>query len=123
MGVIDTGIDSTHPDLDDAYDAALSRSFVEDRCSRDPYCTDPGRDLLGHGTAVAGIIAAALDGHGIGGAAPGADLVSLKAGDASGYFSADAVSRTSPTGGTGERPRSRRSVPIRRGAKIGRAHV
>lgn len=93
VGVIDTGIDSTHPDLDDAYDAALSRSFVEDRCSRDPYCTDPGRDLLGHGTAVAGIIAAALDGHGIGGAAPGADLVSLKAGDASGYFSADAVSR------------------------------
>lgn len=93
VGVIDTGIDSTHPDLDDAYDAALSRSFVEDRCGRDPYCTDPGRDLLGHGTAVAGIIAAALDGHGIGGAAPGADLVSLKAGDASGYFSADAVSR------------------------------
>ena len=37
VGVIDTGIDSIHSDLDDAYDAALSRSFVEDRCSRDPY--------------------------------------------------------------------------------------
>ncbi len=94
VGIIDTGVDATHPELAAAYNAKDSRSFLPNQaCSTDPDCADPGADPVGHGTGVAGIIAAAQDGHGIGGAAPGVDLVSLKAGDATGSFSADAVSR------------------------------
>ncbi len=94
VGVIDTGIDATHPELTAAYNAEDSRSFLSDEaCSMDPACADPGVDPLGHGTGVAGIIAAARDGYGIGGPAPGVDLVSLKAGDVTGSFSAEAVGR------------------------------
>ncbi|WP_366181122.1 S8 family serine peptidase [Actinomyces timonensis] len=94
VGIIDTGVDATHPELSAAYNTEDSRSFLPDQaCSMDPDCADPGVDPLGHGTGVAGIIAAARDGRGIGGAAPGVDLVSLKAGDATGTFSAGAVAR------------------------------
>ncbi len=94
VGIIDTGVDATHPELVSAYNTEDSRSFLpEQACSMDPDCADPGVDPLGHGTGVAGIIAAARDGRGIGGAAPGVDLVSLKAGDATGSFSAEAVSQ------------------------------
>lgn len=48
VGVIDTGIDSTHPDLKENY--AYGKSFV-------PGLTDP-KDENGHGTHVAGSIAA-----------------------------------------------------------------
>lgn len=94
VGIIDTGVDATHPELAAAYNIEDSRSFLSDQaCSMDPDCADPGVDPLGHGTGVAGIIAAAWDGRGIGGASPGVDLVSLKAGDATGSFSAGAVSQ------------------------------
>ncbi|CED90101.1 Peptidase families S8 and S53 [Actinomyces succiniciruminis] len=94
VGIIDTGIDATHPELAAAYNTEDSRSFLPDQaCGLDPGCADPGVDPLGHGTGVAGIIAAARDGRGIDGAAPGVDLVSLKAGDATGSFFAEAVSQ------------------------------
>ncbi len=94
VGVIDTGIDATHPELAGAYDAGASRSFLASAsCGTDPSCLDPGTDPPGHGTGVAGVIAAAWDGRGIGGASPGVSLVSLKAGDAAGFFSADAIAR------------------------------
>ncbi|WP_240494172.1 S8 family peptidase [Actinomyces denticolens] len=94
IGIIDTGVDSDHPDLAPAYDAATSRSFLTgNSCDDDPGCGDPGFDGAGHGTGVAGIIAASADGHGIVGAAPGARIVSLKAGDQKGIFTAEATSQ------------------------------
>lgn len=94
VGVIDTGIDASHPDLAAAYDFASSRSFLSGgSCNGDTACDDPAHDGFGHGTSVAGIIAAAADGHGTVGAAPGTRIVSLKAGDRTGTFSADAVSQ------------------------------
>lgn len=95
VGVIDTGIDASHPDLAPNVDVALSRNFTTDvpaidgPCALDPdgSCDDPADvDENGHGTHVAGTIAAALNGVGIAGVAPGVRLVNLRAGQDSGYF-------------------------------------
>jgi len=65
---IDTGVDSSHPDLAGQFSA--ERNFVDER----------RRAAEVHGTAVAGIIAAKADnGVGIVGVAPGARLLSLRA--------------------------------------------
>jgi len=94
VGVIDTGIDSSLPELTGAYNAENSHSFLSpDVCDAGSDCQDPGIDPLGHGTGVAGVIASAQDGYGIGGAAPGVDLVSLRAGGPTGTFSASAVAQ------------------------------
>jgi subtilisin family serine protease len=66
--VIDSGIDLTHPDLN--VDTARSRNFV----ARD---TSPN-DLNGHGTHVAGTIAAVDNGIGVLGVAPGARVVAVR---------------------------------------------
>lgn len=66
--VIDSGIFLTHPDLN--VDTALSRNFV----SRE---TSPN-DLNGHGTHVAGTIAAKLNGTGVVGVAAGAKVVAVR---------------------------------------------
>jgi len=53
IGVIDSGVRSTHEDLAASYDATLSKCFMTSGCS-------PGEDTSGgHGTQVAGIAAAA----------------------------------------------------------------
>ena len=79
VGVIDTGVDASHPDLAAAYDSASSRSFLSgDSCNGDTACDDPAHDGFGHGTSVAGIIAAAADGHGTVGAAPGARIAAIE---------------------------------------------
>ena len=95
VGIIDTGIDASHPDLAANFDAALSRNFTVDdplidgTCASDPdgLCTDPANvDEAGHGTHVSGTIAAALNGIGIAGIAPDVTLVNLRAGQDSGFF-------------------------------------
>lgn len=95
VGIIDTGIDASHPDLAPNFDAALSRNFTVDdpiidgACATDPdgLCTDPANvDEAGHGTHVSGTIAAAINGIGIAGIAPDVTLVNLRAGQDSGYF-------------------------------------
>ncbi|NYF97969.1 S8 family serine peptidase [Janibacter cremeus] len=92
VGVIDTGVDSSHPDLVDRVDGERSRSFVTDMpgldgaCERDG-CIDPvGSDDNGHGTHVAGTIAASANGIGVQGVAPQVGIVDLRAGQDSGYF-------------------------------------
>ena len=92
VGVIDTGVDSSHPDLAPVLDTGLSRSFVSDlpeidgSCEVDS-CVDPvGVDDGGHGTHVAGTIAAAANDLGVTGVAPGITLVDLRAGQDSGTF-------------------------------------
>ena len=66
--VIDTGIDFDHPDLN--VDVARSRTFV-DR-------TDSADDQNGHGTHVAGTIAAKNDTAGVVGVAAGATVVAVR---------------------------------------------
>ena len=66
--VIDTGIDFTHPDLN--VDTARSRNFVERE--------DSALDLNGHGTHVAGTIAAYDNTIGVIGVAPGARVVAVR---------------------------------------------
>jgi lantibiotic leader peptide-processing serine protease len=95
VGIIDTGVDGAHPDIAPNFDAALSRNFTVDDpiidgdCAGDPdgSCQDPPNvDEDGHGTHVAGTIGSPLNGIGIGGVAPGVELVNLRAGQDSGFF-------------------------------------
>jgi subtilisin family serine protease len=95
VGVLDTGIDGSHPDIAPNFNAALSRNFTVDiplidgPCASDPdgSCNDPANvDEDGHGTHVAGTIASPLNGIGMAGVAPNVTLVNLRAGQDSGYF-------------------------------------
>jgi hypothetical protein len=68
VAVIDSGVDSTHPEL--AGRIVAAKSFVGGSAKVDP---------LGHGTFVSGIIAAGVDnGIGIAGLAPSAELLVAK---------------------------------------------
>ena len=92
VGVIDTGVDGSHPDIAPNFDTARSRNFVTDSVELDGACTyatciDPAdEDDNGHGTHVAGTIAAARNGLGIVGVAPNVTIVNLRAGQDSGKF-------------------------------------
>jgi lantibiotic leader peptide-processing serine protease len=92
VGIIDTGIDASHPDLAPNVDVQRSRNFTTDRPDIDgpcevPSCVDPAdTDGAGHGTHVAGIVASAANDLGGLGVAPRARLVNLRAGQDSGYF-------------------------------------
>lgn len=66
--VIDTGIDLTHPDL--TVDTVRSRNFVTNE-------TSP-KDLNGHGTHVAGTIAARDNSIGVVGVAAGATVIAVR---------------------------------------------
>jgi subtilisin family serine protease len=92
VGIIDTGVDGSHPDIAPNFDSELSRNFTTDIPGVDgpcehPSCVDPAdEDDNGHGTHVAGIVGAAINGLGIAGVAPEVTLVNLRAGQDSGYF-------------------------------------
>ncbi len=92
VGIIDTGIDGSHPDLAPNFDADRSRNFTTDIPDIDgpceyEGCADPADvDHNGHGTHVAGVVAAADNDFGILGVAPDATLVNLRAGQDSGFF-------------------------------------
>lgn len=101
VGVMDTGIDASHPDIAPNFDRALSRNFTVDLpydangavldgpCDSDPdkSCTDPADvDEDGHGTHVASSIAAPVNGLGIAGVAPKVTLVNLRVGQDAGLF-------------------------------------
>jgi subtilisin family serine protease len=92
VGIIDTGIDASHPDLAANFDSIRSRNFTIDIPSIDgpceyATCIDPANvDNGGHGTHVAGTVAAAHNGVGIAGVAPEATIVNVRAGQDSGYF-------------------------------------
>jgi len=92
VGVIDTGIDGSHPDLAANFNRKLSRNFTMDIPDLDGPCEvatcidPPDMDNDGHGTHVAGTIGAARNGLGIAGVAPDAELVNVRAGQDSGFF-------------------------------------
>jgi subtilisin family serine protease len=95
VGIIDTGVDASHPDIAPNFDNSLSRNFTVDMPDVDGPCEEesdqscedpPTEDPFGHGTHVAGTVGAPLNGVGIGGVAPGTRLVNLRAAQDSGYF-------------------------------------
>jgi subtilisin family serine protease len=84
VGVLDSGVDPNHPDLRKALDPALSAgclSGIPDR-AKDAWIPTASP----HGTHVAGTIAAADDGHGITGVAPGVRIASVKVVDDDGFI-------------------------------------
>jgi len=100
VGVIDGGVDFTHPDLAGGIDVDRSCSFIYDWTpTADPQeiangdCTNKAavQDLQGHGTHVATTIAGRANGLGIVGVAPEATIVALKACTIAGYCFADSV--------------------------------
>lgn len=79
VGVIDTGVDDTHPDLKPNFSAGQSANCVGGKADTSPGAWrpyDPANDY--HGTHVAGIIAAPRNGVGVAGAAPGVKIAALK---------------------------------------------
>lgn len=82
VAVIDTGIDTNHPDLKDRIIGG--RNFTTD-FQGDP---DLFEDNNGHGTHVSGTIAASLNQQGVAGVAPKAQILTLKAltGEGSGKY-------------------------------------
>jgi lantibiotic leader peptide-processing serine protease len=100
VGVIDGGVDFTHPDLAGGIDVDLSCSFINNTTpTADPSeiangdCTNKAavQDIQGHGTHVATTIAARVNGIGIVGVAPEATIVGLKACTIAGFCFADSV--------------------------------
>jgi subtilisin family serine protease len=100
VGIMDTGIDGSHPDLRANFNRRLSRNFTTDiplvdgPCEEEPdqSCTDPADvDENGHGTHVAGIVGAPINRLGVAGVAPRVTLVNIRAGQDSGYFFLDAT--------------------------------
>ncbi|MDI6711389.1 MAG: S8 family serine peptidase [Bacillota bacterium] len=81
VAVIDTGVNAGHPDLQGRLVAGYD--FVNN--------DDDPADDNGHGTHVAGIIAAADNTAGIVGAAPGVRIMPLKAADANGDLTTDRI--------------------------------
>ncbi|MEP6873557.1 MAG: S8 family serine peptidase [Burkholderiales bacterium] len=88
VGVIDTGIDYTHPDLAPNIDFANSASCIGGVPNA---AIAAWSDDNGHGTHTAGTIAAAKNGIGIVGVAPNVKIAAIKAGDANGFFFPEAV--------------------------------
>ncbi|MBA1342732.1 MAG: Halolysin [ANME-2 cluster archaeon] len=82
VAVIDTGIDYTHEDLDANYKGGYDFVFNDS----DPFDGDNG-----HGTHVAGIIAAERNGIGVVGVAPNASLYAVRVLDSSGFGTASWV--------------------------------
>ncbi len=81
VAVIDTGVDDTHPDLAPNFSAAQSANCVGGVADTSegawrPYTADDY-----HGTHVAGEIAAARNGVGVAGVAPGVQVSSIKVSD------------------------------------------
>jgi thermitase len=94
VGVVDTGIDLGHPDL--LGHIVAGYDFVED--------DDQAQDGFGHGTHVAGTIAAAENGIGVVGVAPDALVMPLRVLDSSGSGnSSDVASAFAYAGARGVR--------------------
>jgi thermitase len=89
VGIVDTGVDLGHEDLAGRVVAQTSCVGSQGDVAR---CSGSGQDDNGHGTHVAGIVAAIKDnGKGIAGVAPDAQLVVAKALNAVGAGSTDDI--------------------------------
>ncbi|MFF4897684.1 S8 family serine peptidase [Streptomyces sp. NPDC001068] len=77
VGVIDTGVDDTHPDIAPNFSAAQSANCVSGKADTTYGAWRPADADHYHGTHVAGEIAAARNGIGVAGVAPGVKVASI----------------------------------------------
>ncbi|MFE9040769.1 S8 family serine peptidase [Streptomyces sp. NPDC007818] len=91
VAVIDTGVDDTHPDLAPNFDTAASANCVSGKADTTPGSWRPSPGESDHGTHVAGTIAAAKNGIGITGVAPGVKVSGIKVSTPDGFFYTEAV--------------------------------
>jgi lantibiotic leader peptide-processing serine protease len=96
VGMLDSGLDWNHPDIAANLDRAKSRNFRSFKRAIDASCVEActaplGVDPGGHGTAMASLVAAPLNGFGIGGVAPNVSLVDLRVGQPGGFVLIDPV--------------------------------
>ncbi|MCO1582601.1 S8 family serine peptidase [Crossiella sp. SN42] len=93
VGVLDTGVQGGHEDLRENFDAANSVSclYGKPNTAAGAWEPDAHAPAAGHGTSVAGIIAAAKNGKGVVGVAPGVRVASVKVMEPTGYMYAENV--------------------------------
>ncbi|WP_324290457.1 S8 family peptidase [Streptomyces sp. H27-H1] len=92
VGVIDTGVDDTHPDLAPNFSKGQSANCVGGVADTTEGAWRPYADGSDHGTHVAGTIAAARNGIGISGVAPGVQVAAIKVSEpATSLFYTEAV--------------------------------
>ncbi|MET9258277.1 S8 family serine peptidase [Streptomyces sp. NPDC003717] len=91
VGVIDTGVDDTHPDIAPNFDRAASVNCVSGKPDTADGAWRPSASESPHGTHVAGEIAAAKNGIGMTGVAPGVKVSGIKVGNPDGFFYTEAV--------------------------------
>jgi subtilisin family serine protease len=85
VGINDSGVDDTHPDLAPNFDAADSVNCINNGVpDTTPGAWRPTTSI--HGTHVAGIVAAARNGVGIVGVAPGVRIASVKVVNDAGFI-------------------------------------
>ncbi|MET7641759.1 type VII secretion-associated serine protease mycosin [Streptomyces sp. NPDC005438] len=101
VAVIDTGVDPRNPQLRKAVDTKNGANYLPAKLSKDKYGQRPPRgrkngtsDRVGHGTKVAGIIAARkMDGTGFVGLAPRATVIPIIQNDENGNGDTDSLAR------------------------------
>ncbi|GAA3829034.1 type VII secretion-associated serine protease mycosin [Streptomyces phyllanthi] len=98
VAVIDTGVDTKNPQLTRAVDASRGANFLPPKDDKgepiDRGKSDGTTDTVGHGTRVAGIIAARpAKGTGFVGLAPKATIIPIKQNDAEGHGTARTLAR------------------------------
>ncbi|WP_395359947.1 S8 family peptidase [Streptomyces sp. YH02] len=91
VAVIDTGVDDTHPDLAPNFDVNASANCVSGKPDTTAGSWRPNPGESDHGTHVAGTIAAAKNGIGITGVAPGVKVSGIKVSTPDGFFYTEAV--------------------------------
>ncbi|QIQ05425.1 S8 family peptidase [Streptomyces liangshanensis] len=91
VAVIDTGVDDTHPDIAPNFDRAASVNCVTGKPDTTDGAWRPNAGESPHGTHVAGEIAAAKNGIGVTGVAPGVKVAGIKVSTPAGFFYTEAV--------------------------------
>ncbi|MGW2559585.1 S8 family peptidase [Streptomyces sp. NPDC001514] len=91
VAVIDTGVDDTHPDLAPNFDVKASANCVSGAPDTTPGSWRPAAGESDHGTHVAGTIAAAKNGVGVTGVAPGVKVSGIKVANPDGFFYTESV--------------------------------
>ncbi|MHC5701316.1 peptidase S8 [Streptomyces sp. ICN441] len=91
VAVLDSGIDDTHPDIAQNFDRRASANCVSGVPVTENDAWRPAAGESDHGMHVAGTIAAAKNGFGVTGVAPGVKVSSLKVANPDGFFYTEAV--------------------------------